>query len=402
MKVLQINIVCGVGSTGRIAQGIAEESEKNGIINYIAYGYGKSNIKNSIKIGTKFEYYVHNILSRLFGMQGRFSYFATKRFLKRIDDINPDIIHLHNIHGNYINYKLLFEYIKKKDKPVIWTFHDCWPFTGKCVHFDYKKCYKWKKQCCNCPQLKEYPKSLIDNSKNEYLEKKKTFTSIDCTIVTPSEWLAKLVKQSFFKNKEILVINNGIDLKLFKPSNSLEFRKKYNLEDAYVILGVAGDWGDRKGIDTFIDLNNLIDKKKYKIVLVGLTQNQINELPDDIIKINKTNNVKELAQIYSEADVFVNPTKEDNFPTTNLEALACGTPVITFNTGGSIESIDSDCGLIVNSNTTNELLEKICEIEKLNIAKNECIEKSKNYDKIKKFKKYVEIYKSIYKRKEIR
>lgn len=393
-KILQINIVCGTGSTGRIVVDIGKTIEKENMESYIAYGYGKTNLNNTIKIGTTIEYYIHNILSRIFGTQGRFSYFATKRFLKKVDKIKPDIIHLHNLHGNYINYKVLFKYIKMKKIPVVWTLHDCWPFTGKCVYFDYIQCNKWQKGCYNCENLKEYPKNYIDNSKKEYKSKKETFTNIkNMTIISPSKWLGENIKESFIGQYKIKVINNGIDLDKFKYIEN-NYKEKLNINDKYVLLGVASDWNKRKGLDTFVQLSKEIDNK-YQIILVGISDEQKEKLPKNIIVINKTNSIEELAKIYSIADIFINPTLQDNFPTTNLEALACGTPVITYKTGGSPEAIDVTCGAIVEKNNIEELKKTIEEIINKKIKRETCIEHSKKFNKKERFLDYIETYKEI-------
>lgn len=395
-KILQINTVCGIGSTGRIAKDIGQIIEKENMENYIAYGYGKSNLPNTIKIGTKLDYYIHNILARLLGMQGRFSYFATKRFLKKIDKIKPDIIHLHNIHGNYINYKLLFKYINKKDIPMIWTLHDCWPFTGKCAYFDYLQCNKWKNDCKKCKNLYEYPKSYIDNSKREYINKRKAFTSVkNMIIITPSKWLCENVKNSFLNKYPVKVINNGIDLTKFKYIEN-DYKDRFNLSDKKVILGVASDWNDRKGLKTFIKLSDMLDDK-YRIVLVGVSDEQKEQISQKIIKIKRTDGIEELAKLYSMADVFVNPTLEDNFPTTNLEALACGVPVITYKTGGSPEAIDDECGDIVEKDNILELIKSIEKVINKKIKKEICINKSKKFNKNDKFLEYIELYKDILK-----
>lgn len=399
-KILQINTVCGVGSTGRIATDLSNVIEKNGFESYIAYGYGKCNSRNTIKIGSKLEYYLHNILSKLTGKQGRFSLFATNRFINKIKKINPDIIHLHNIHGNYINYQLLFNYIKQKNIPVVWTLHDCWSFTGKCTHFDFVGCDKWIEGCKNCSQIHEYPKSyVIDSSRKEYEIKKKNFTRVEnMHIVTPSKWLSIKVKQSFLAKYPIHVINNGIDLNKFTKKES-NLRKQYDIEEKFVILGVASEWGKRKGLDTFIALANMLDKK-YQIVIVGLDEKQCKELPDDIIKITKTNSIEELAEIYNLADVFINPTIEDNYPTTNLEAIACGTPVITYNTGGSPESITSECGIVVDKGNIEQLLYAIKELkDKKNLKEENCLKLAEKFDKNICFEQYIELYKQILKKK---
>lgn len=390
MKVLQINSVCGVGSTGRIATDLYKVLEEQGHECVIAYGRGTApkGIK-TIKIGTDFDNYMHVAKTRIFDKHGFGSTKATKEFIKKVEKYDPDVIHLHNIHGYYINIEVLFEYLKRADKKVVWTLHDCWAFTGHCAYFDYAGCSKWKSGCEECLQKKEYPNSLlIDNSKCNFNKKKDIFTGVkNLTIVTPSKWLAELVKESYLFEYNVEVINNGIDLDIFKPTES-EFREKYRLEDKFIILGVASIWDRRKGLSYLVELSEKIDDN-YKIVVVGVTKKQKKQLPSNIIGITRTNNVRELVEIYSSADVFINPTLEDNFPTTNLEALACGTPVITFNTGGSIECINEYNGKIVETKTVDEVN---------NYIKNEsfnsksCEENSKQYNKKIKYSEYISLY----------
>jgi len=396
VKVLQINSVCGVGSTGRIATDIHKILKDQGHGSYIAFGRGTSlNCDNSIKIGTEYDNYTHVALTRLFDKHGFGSRKATQDFIRIIEDINPDIVHLHNIHGYYINIKILFEYLKKVNKPVIWTLHDCWPFTGHCAHFDFIGCEKWKTSCNKCPQKVEYPKSItLDNSKNNFIDKKGIFTGVNnLTIVTPSNWLARLVKESFLGEYPVKVINNGIDLQTFKPTQS-NFRNQYNLNNKFLILGVASVWSERKGLDTFVKMANKLGEDT-KIVLVGVSAKQKLNLPSNILVIERTNNIAELAEIYSVADVFVNPTLEDNFPTTNLEALSCGTPVITYATGGSIESVFDGCGYVSEKGNLNELISNICRIKKdgKTIYQKSCLNISKvYYDKTIAYKKYIDLY----------
>lgn len=399
MKVLQINSVCGIGSTGRIVLDIHQILNERGYNSYIAYGRRKSkDCKNTIRIGNNLDIYKHVALTRIFDRHGFGSKNATIKFIEKVEELNPDIIHLHNIHGYYINIEILFNYLKKANKPVVWTLHDCWAFTGHCAHFDYVGCEKWKIGCESCPQKNKYPKSIIiDNSKFNYLRKKELFTGIEnMTIVTPSKWLSNLVKKSFLKEYEVKVIHNGIDLNIFTPKNKNIFRKKYNLENKFVILGVASIWEERKGLKYFFELSKLIDKNDV-IVLVGLNNNQLKKLPSNIIGINRTNSIKELAEIYSAADVFVNPTLEDNFPTVNLEALACGTPVITFDTGGSPESIDDKTGIVVEKGNIDKLIEAINQIKKKKIDPSSCIKRAKIFDKEHRFNEYIELYKSVVK-----
>ena len=391
MKILQINTVCGTGSTGRIATDLYKVYEKAGYECVIAYGRGNApdGIK-SIKIGSNLDMYIHGIKTRVLDKHGFGSIEATKSFIKEVKKYNPDVIHLHNIHGYYINIEILFKYLKESGKKIIWTLHDCWSFTGHCSHFEYIGCEKWKNECKECLQKKEYPSSkLLDNSNWSYKRKKELFTSIDkdkLTIVTPSKWLANLVKQSYLKKYEVEVIHNGIDLNIFKPTES-DFRKKYNLEDKKVILGVANVWTEKKGLNYFIKLANELNDD-YKIVLVGVSKKQKKRIPKNILAIERTNDIKELAKIYSSADVFFNPTMEEVMGLTNIEALACGIPVITFNTGGSIECIDKECGVVIKNKDITDLVKV-----KFNVGVLEaCINRANKYKKSDNFKKYIRIF----------
>jgi len=396
MKVLQINSVCGVGSTGRIATDIHQTLLEQRYESYIAYGRGEAlNCDNAIKIGNKIDNYAHVAKTRVFDRHGFGSVKATKEFIKQVEELNPDVIHLHNIHGYYINIEILFNYLKKANKPVVWTLHDCWVFTGHCTNFDYIGCQKWKGRCFNCPQKKKYPSSLLfDNSNLNYNQKKELFTGLNrLTIVTPSKWLAGLVKESFLKKYPLEVVNNGIDLDIFKPSLS-DFREKNNLEDKFIILGVANVWTRQKGFNYFFELANEL-KRDEVIVLVGVTEKQKKSLPFNILGISRTNSIQELAGIYSTADVFVNPTLEDNFPTVNLEALACGTPVITFDTGGSVESIKEDAGLIVEKGNLLELINSIEKISFLNFSNNCRTRAIKKYSRRDRHLDYLKLYEEV-------
>lgn len=396
MRILQINSVCGVGSTGRIATDLYKVLEEQGYECKIAYGRGNAPEGiDSIKIGSNLDNYAHVFKTRVFDKHGFGSVSATKTFIEEVKEYNPDIIHLHNIHGYYINIEILFNYLKEANKPLIWTLHDCWAFTGHCAYFDYIGCDKWKNGCGKCPQKQGYPTSnVFDNSKFNYEKKRELFTSVkNMTIVTPSKWLANLVKESFLGKYPVEVINNGIDLNVFKPTES-NFRERYNLQEKFIVLGVASVWEERKGLKYFIELSEKLSDD-YKIVIVGVNEKQKKELSENILAITRTNNVKELVEIYTAADVFVNPTLEDNFPTTNLEALACGTFVVTFNTGGSVESIDCRTGKIVRKKNMKELVEAIISIydtekETVHLL---CKERVDNlFNKEYKFKEYLKLY----------
>lgn len=341
MKVLLINVVCGIRSTGRICTDLATALETQG--HEVKIAYGRENVpkqfqKYAVRIGSDFDVKIHGLKARLFDGAGFGSKLATIKFIEWVKEYDPDIIHLHNLHGYYINIEILFTYLKTCNKRIIWTLHDCWPFTGHCTYFDYVNCQKWKIQCENCPQKHSYPTSeFIDGSKKNYSIKKELFTGIkNLTIVTPSKWLANLVSQSYLKEYPVKVVNNGIDTNVFKPTRGSVI-EKLGCQNKKIVLGVASVWDRRKGFETFLSLSKILDNK-FQIILVGLTSKQINELPEEIIGIARTQNMRELAELYTAADVFVNPTLEENYPTTNLEAIACGTPVVTFETGGSVES----------------------------------------------------------------
>ena len=390
MKILQINSTCGFGSTGRIAADILNTVTKNGGEGIICYGRGTaSGGVPSYRIGSETLVKIHGILSRITDRQGFYSTKATKDLIRKIEEYNPDIIHLHNIHGYYLDIRVLFDYLKKCGKPIVWTLHDCWPFTGHCAYFTASGCEIWRTGCKNCPSKKEYPQSLIfDNSEKNYSEKKELFTGLtNMTLVTPSVWLKELIEKSFLSKYPIKVINNGINIDVFKPTES-DFRKKYGIESKKIFLGVASVWEERKGLSDLIKLASLL-KEDEKLVLVGLTGKQISELPNGIIGIERTESVKELAEIYSAADVFLNPTYEDNYPTTNLEAVSCGTPVVTYETGGSPESLVNGRGVSV----------AVGDIEAMYKAAQTLIgvktDNPGDFDARKKYSEYEELYKSL-------
>ena len=395
MRILSINSG-NIGSTGNIMIQIAQKAEMGGNETLIAVPKSRDNshkrVKNQIFIGNRISRNLHRKLAQIMGKHGVFSFFSTLNFLREMKKWEPDMIHLHNLHGWYINFPLLFKYIKQNNIRVIWTLHDCWTFTGHCPHFDMIGCDKWKTGCYQCPQTREYPASYTDTSKWMYEHKKKWFTGVeDMTLVTPSQWLADLTRQSFLKDYPVRVINNGIDLNVFKPTES-DFRKKYSLEDKFILLGVAFGWGKRKGLDVFIELSRRLDER-YQIVLVGTDENVDKQLPENIISIHRTQNQTELAEIYTAADLFVNPTREENFPTVNMEALACGIPIVTFKTGGSPEIIDENCGVVVEKNDIGGMQREIARIcENRPFSREACIKRAQNFDMNDKFAEYVELY----------
>lgn len=343
MKIVQINTFSNK-STGTLMMNIHKKLLEEGYDSYVVWGRGRKSQNNrEIYLNDKMGIYYHGLYTRLTDKTGFASKKATKRLIKKLDEIKPDVVHLHNLHGYYINIELLFNYLKKSKTRVIWTLHDCWAFTGHCPHFELINCDKWITGCYSCPQKKVYPKSIKDNSQWNYQKKKELFDGLNLTIITPCEWLANLVKKSFLKNYKVKVIYNGIDTNIFKPTSN-DFKKRYNLENKKIILGVTSDWTKEKGLYDFFELSKILDDDKQQIVLVGLSDAQMKGLPQNIIGIKRTENQRQLAEIYSASDVYFNPTYADNFPTTNLEALACGTPVITYDTGGSPECISNENG----------------------------------------------------------
>lgn len=365
MRVLMINSVCGIRSTGRISTDLAEEFLAEG--HKVKIAYGRENVPDkykdiSVHIGSNIDIYISALKSRCLDNEGFNSVNATKKFLKWADEYNPDLLWLHNLHGYYINLELLFKWIKSRpNMQVKWTLHDCWAFTGHCSYFTVAKCEKWKVQCKNCPQSNEYPTSIcLDNSMKNFNRKKELFCGVkNMTLITPSKWLADLVRQSFLSDYGIEVIHNRIDKAVFKPTSS-DFKKKYNLESKKIVLGVASAWSERKGLDDFIKLSEMLDDS-YQIVLVGLSKKQIAKLPKEILGIERTNSVSELASIYTAADVFVNPSKEETFGLTTVEAEACGTPAIVYKDTACEEIVNFYGGVVVPFNI-EKLYQAIIEV----------------------------------------
>lgn len=392
-KLLQINVTANWGSHGKIAEDIGKLAIKNGWESWIAYGrepHGESQ-SELIHIGSEFSVRLHGIESRLFDNHGLASRKATQSLVQQIRQINPDIIHLHNIHGYYINYKILFRFLKEWDGKVIWTFHDCWPFTGHCSHFMGVGCNKWLTECHDCQLKNSYPSSvLFDRSTKNFNNKKAAFTSLgdNLTIVSCSDCVAGYARKSFFKDTDIRVIHNGIDLDIYKPT-SIGKRK--------MIIGVASVWTKSKGFDDFIKLRELLPAD-YDIMLIGLTQAQIKKLHDGITGIQRTENRQQLIELYSQAIALVNPTYEDNFPTVNIEALACGTPVITYRTGGSPETIDSSTGIIVEQGNIKGLRDAIYKIEhdNRNFTSRQCRSRAEaHFNNDDRFKEYLSLYNQL-------
>lgn len=402
MRIVQINMLHN-GSTGKIMLNIADSARKQGhevwtfspIVHYMHSQMETPQIDGHEYFGNRQENMIHRIIDRLLSLNGMFSILGTKLLLKKLDRIKPDIIHLHNLHNLTIDLRSLFGYIKKNKIKTVWTLHDCWPLTGRCTHYELAKCEKWKTGCGNCPQIKEYPPAYIDLTGLMWKLKRSWFTPIETMVITPpSQWLADQVRQSYLKNYPIKVIRNGIDLSIFKPTES-DFRSKYDCKNKKIILGVAFDWDKRKGLDVFIELGQRLPDD-YQIVLVGADEKVEKQLPDCFIPIQRTQNQQELAGLYSVADVFVNPTRADTFPTVNIEALACGTPVVTFDVGGSSEMLNETCGVAVPCDDITAMENAIrMMVERKLCSRAECIKQAEKYNQSEKFAEYVRLYETL-------
>lgn len=399
MRIAEVNMV-HYGSTARIMYELADVARREGheVLTLSPKFYKKGGKpcyppRTGHKyFGFYFENMLHHHISRVIGFDGFFSVFGTLELIWILYRYNPDVIHLHNLHNWTFNIPILFTYLKKRKVQVVWTLHDCWAFTGQCSHFENEKCEKWKNGCYKCTRLNVYPNSLMDSTAFQWKVKKNLFGKMErLTIVTPSVWLKEQVKLSFLKDKRIEVINNGIDLNVFRPRKS-DFRSIYGIEDKYVILGVAFDWGYRKGLDVFCYLAEHLDES-FAIVLVGTSDSIDKSIPDRIVSIHRTDNIEQLVEIYTASDLFLNPTREDTFPTVNIEALACGLPVMTFSTGGSPEIINENCGSIIASNKACEVLKAVNAI-KINKAfkDSKCIQNARKYSKEEKFEEYLKLY----------
>ena len=403
-KLLLINVSANSGSTGRIAEEIGQTAIAKGYECYFGYGrIGRESKSHLIRIGSDCDVKMHGLESMLFDNHGFGSRNATKRFIQEIERINPDVINLHNIHGYYLNVEILFEYLAKTEIPVVWTLHDCWPFTGHCAHFERFHCEKWKTGCYSCPNSKGYPKSLFfDRSRENYARKKALFTKPkNITFVAVCNWMANNVRASFLGGYPVETIYNGVNLDVFRPifhydnrQASWDYKNTLGIKPGTkVVLGVGSVWDKRKGLDDFVRLRGMMNEE-YAFVLVGLSEKQIKALPQGIIGIRRTESVEQLAELYSLADVFVNPTYVDNFPTVNIEALACGTPVITYRTGGSPEAVDENTGFVVEQGNLLHLNEAIVTIASNKYMFTEACRKraENNYNMYDRFADYVDLF----------
>ncbi len=390
-KLLQINATANWGSTGRIAEQIGSAAKARGWESYIAYGRtGNDSVSSLIRFGNSLDIYAHVLKARLFDAAGLGSCRATQKLIRQIKKIKPDVVQLHNIHGYYLNYKLLFEYLNKTDIKVVWIFHDCWAFTGHCAHFVKAKCAKWQEQCSDCPLLSEYPRScMLDRSMYNYnLKKTLLGHSRNLTVVSVSEWMNGLVSSSFLNDKDRVVIHNGVDLNTFRP--------KLCADDVpFKLLAVSNVWNKDKGLNDLYELRKLLPSE-FEIGVVGLSEQQLSHLPSGINGVIRTQSLDELVELYSSADVLVNPTYADTFPTVNLEALACGTPVITYRTGGSPEAVDDKTGIVVEQGDVRGLAEAVMKLKAHPLSREACRDRAEKYfDKDKCFEKYIDLYEEL-------
>ena len=402
MRIAEINMVSN-GSTGNIMLNIAKLLNVSGneARTFSAKYYSVKRMNFSMTsqghsyFGNRVENFFHTAGAQLTGLNGFFSHVGTHGLIRELKKFKPDVIHLHNLHKFCINLPMLMRYIKKNNIPVVWTLHDCWTFTGHCPHFVIAGCDKWKTECHHCHQLSIYPKSRVDNTRMAHRLKKKWFSGINnMTLATPSEWLANLTRESFLSQYPVKVINNGIDLSVFKPTES-NFREKHGLQGKKIVLGVSSVWNYGKGLDVIIEIAKRLDDT-YKVVLVGASDAVDAQLPKNVLSIHRTENQTQLAEIYTVADLFVNATREDTYPTVNMEALACGTPVLTFKTGGSPEIIDSSCGSVVEVNDVDAMEKEIVRIccEKP-YSREACLKKATSFDMNDRFEEYIKLYSEV-------
>ena len=407
MKLVQINPVLRRStSTGRIMEEIGDLMMANGWDCYAAYSKGRDGLMpthmHPLPVGNILSTALHGLNTRIFDRHGLASYLSTKAFVKRLEGLKPDIVHIHNIHGYFLNYKVLFDYLSRNNIKVVWTVHDCWLYTGHCYHYAYAGCDKWKIGCGHCPQRLRFPKSLMfDRSAQNFIDKKKAFNSIphgNMVIVPVSQWMRNEMKESYLSDYRFRVIHNGIDIDTFAPQPVGEVKKKYGLEGYdTIILGLASIWLKEKGLHDFIKMSGMLSAGE-KIVMVGVDEKTRRLLPAGITAIKRTDNVNELAALYSAATAFVNPTWQDNYPTVNLEAQACGTPVVTYRTGGSPESLTKDTGIVVEQGDIAGLLDGVRYYAGMSkeTLRNVCRTHAElNFKKQDRYAEYKELYQEI-------
>ena len=392
---LQINVTANWGSTGRIAEQINNMSREKGWDCYIAYGrYSNASQSSLIQVGSKLGVIAHYLENRIFDNEGLASRLATKRLIKEIQKLAPDIIHLHNIHDHWLNYKLLFEYLNTTDIPVVWTMHDCWAFTGGCAHYSLNGCYKWQRECEDC----KHKGNVLDRSQKHYLLRKNLFLSNkNLTLVPVSDWLKSELEKSFFQASNIKTIYNGVDLDVFCERKNKQILRSYSLEGKYVLLALATTWSAKKGFNDYIELSKQLPSDCI-LVMVGVTSEQKSHLPVNIIGIERTQDVNELVNLYSNSDIVLNLSYEESFGLTTVEGFACGTPAIVYDNTASPELISPKTGVVVKAGDINGVVDAINYIRKSDsdVYFNECRKRAEElYDKNKSFAQYIELYESL-------
>lgn len=404
MIILQINLFANLWSTGKIAADIGEAVIGDGGESYLAYGleYKDCNSHLIQITGSEFLGKIHFYLfSSMLDLPGWGSWFETKKLIKKIKKIKPDVIHLHHIYFSILNINVLFCYLKKANIPVVWTFHDCWAVTGGCSYFTLLNCDKWKTQCHDCPRFVRTGKyhNIIDNSRFNYNHKKWLFNGIkNMTITTVSEWLKSVVEESFLSKYPIRVITNGVNTEVFYPRNDNELvRSKYGINGEFIIISVASHWGNHKGLSDLLQLRQkLVDD--YVIVLVGLSDYQIAELPKGIIGIRRTSDQNELASLYSLSDVVLGLSYQETFGLTIAEGFACGTPAIVYNNTALPEFITPQVGFLVETGNIDQVIFAIQQIRAKGKSEfsNACRERANyKYPNSLMLNQYLQLYNEI-------
>ncbi len=403
MRVFQLNTFCGVKSTGRIVASIAELLERQGDLCRIGFGAEETSPgaqRFAYRVGTPLERKIHGAIRKFLDMEGYGSRLATRRLIREIKRFRPDVIHLHNLHGCYLNLGMLFRYFKKSETPLVWTLHDCWPFTGHCAYFEFVGCEKWEARCHACPQLRSYPTCLWwDGSRRNFRHKRRLFTGLpNLTLVPPCHWLEGLLGRSFLKEYPVRVIENGVDRSVFHPAGPEECQalaQRHDLAGKQVILAVAAEWDERKGLRYLLQAASLLGEE-FRVVVLGLSPQQIATLPEGVLGLAATGSARELAAWYSLARCLANPTMEDNMPLVNLEALACGTPVAVFATGGCPEAVDETCGRVVPQGNAEALAQAIRELASSKEAMaGACLARAARFDSEGAYQKYLALYKEL-------
>ena len=398
-KLFQIGSALNYGAPGKIAEQIGILAQHNGWDVYMAHGnkYQNKSALKTVQTVSSFQEHLHEIKSVLFDASGLGSTRETIRLVELLKEVQPDVIHLHNIHGYFLDYRVLFDYLRYSNIPIIWTLHDFWPVTGHCAHFINVPCYKWKTGCSNCPQPKSYPLSLVDESKRNWKLKKQYFSALpNITLVPVSHWVGSLVKDSFLGGYPINVIYNGVDTTIFKPYET-KLSAQYDLHGKFVLIGVASPWSERKGYKDYLELRKQLSDD-FAIIMVGLTDSQIKTLPKGIIGVEKTRDQISLAQYYSMADVVLNLSYQETFGMTTVEGMSCGTPSIVYNITASPELLDQETGMVVEPGDIMGVVTAIYAMrsKRKSFYSDACRRRVQElFDKDKCFLEYIRLYEKV-------